>query len=82
MFKYFAAGVPVVALETIGAKPIAEFDCGVLVKDLKPESILRATERIESNFEYYSQNCIKAAEHYSFDKTAKPFVDYLCQREE
>lgn len=77
MFKYFAAGVPVVALETIGAKPIVEFDCGVLVKDLKPASIKNAIDKIESDFEYYSGNCLKAAEHYSFDKMAKPFVEYL-----
>ncbi len=77
MFKYFAAGVPVVALDTIGAKPITEFDCGVLIKDLKPESIKCSIDKIESDFDRYSENCLKAAEHYSFDKTAKPFVDYL-----
>ena len=77
MFKYFAAGVPVVALETIGAKPIADFDCGVLIKDLRPESIKYAIDKIEGNFEHYAQNCLKAAEHYSFDKMAKPFVEYL-----
>lgn len=80
MFKYFAAGVPVVAMDTIGAKPIVEFDCGVLIKDLEPESIKQAIDKIESNFEYYSRNCLKAAEHYSFDKMAKPFVEYLTEQ--
>lgn len=77
MFKYFAAGVPVVALDTIGAQPVAEFDCGVLINDLKPESIKQAIDQIESNFDHYSQNCLKAAEHYSFDTMAAPFVEYL-----
>jgi glycosyltransferase involved in cell wall biosynthesis len=77
MFKYFAAGVPVVALDTLGAKPVAEFDCGVLINDLKPENIKQAVDNIENNFEYYSQNCLKAAENYSFDKMAQPFVEYL-----
>lgn len=77
MFKYFAAGVPVIALDTIGAKPIADFDCGALVKDLRPESIKQAIDQIESKFDYYSQNCLKAAEHYSFDTMAAPFVEYL-----
>ncbi|MFN0140718.1 MAG: hypothetical protein ACKVQW_11620 [Pyrinomonadaceae bacterium] len=77
MFKYFAAGVPVVALNTIGSRPIIEFDCGVLIDDLNPESINEAIDKIEANFEYYSQNCLRAAEHYSFDKMAEPFVRYL-----
>ncbi|MGB7202184.1 MAG: hypothetical protein WBD16_07935 [Pyrinomonadaceae bacterium] len=77
MFKYFAAGVPVVALNTIGSRPIVEFDCGVLIDDLNPERIKEAIDKIEANFEYYSQNCLRAAEHYSFDKMAEPFIEYL-----
>jgi glycosyltransferase involved in cell wall biosynthesis len=77
MFKYMAAGVPVVGQDITGLKPVEEFDCGVLIKDLKPATIKKAVEKIEGNFSYYSQNCLKAAAHYSFDKTAKPFVDYL-----
>lgn len=81
MFKYFAAGVPVIALKSIGAKPVEEFDCGVLIDDLKPESIKRAIDKIEANLRYYSQNCLRAAQHYSFDKTAEPFVKYLLAAE-
>jgi len=77
MFKYLAAGVPVVGQDILGLKPIKEFDCGVLIKDLEPASIKKAIEKIEERFDYYSQNCLKAAAHYSFDKTTKPFVDYL-----
>jgi len=77
MFKYMAAGVPVIGQNISGLKPVEEFDCGVLIKDLKPESIKKAVEKIEENFDYYSQNCLQAAAHYSFDKTIKPYVDYL-----
>jgi len=77
MFKYFAAGVPVVAQDTIGMKPIKEFDCGVLINDLRPETIKAAVEMIEKDFDRYSQNCLEAAEHYSLDKAAKPFIEYL-----
>lgn len=80
MFKYFAAGVPVIALNTIGAKPVKEFDCGILIDDLKPESIKEAIDKIEANFQYYSQNCLRAAQHYSFDRMAQPFVDYLTEK--
>lgn len=77
MFKYMAAGVPVVGQRILGLKPVEEFDCGVLVDDLKPASIKEAVEKIEANFDYYSQNCLRAAAHYSFDKRVAPFIDYL-----
>jgi glycosyltransferase involved in cell wall biosynthesis len=77
MFKYLAAGVPVVGQDILGLNPVEEFDCGVLIKDLEPRTIKKAVEKIEENFSYYSKNCLKAAAHYSFDKTSKPFVDYL-----
>lgn len=77
MFKYMAAGVPVVGQDIIGLNPVKEFDCGVLIKDLEPVTIKRAIEKIEENFDYYSLNCLKAAAHYSFDKTAEPFIEYL-----
>ena len=77
MFKYMAAGVPVVGQDILGLQPVRKFDCGVLIKDLKPESIKKAIEKIEANFDYYSRNCLRAAAHYSFDKTTEPFIDYL-----
>lgn len=77
MFKYLAAGVPVVGQDIPGLKPVKEFDCGVLIKDLEPASIKKAIEKIEENFDYYSRNCLKAAKHYSLDKTSKPFIEYL-----
>ncbi len=77
MFKYFAAGVPVIAQDISGMQPIKEFDCGVLIKDLEPQTIKKAVDTIEANFEYYSANCLNAAAHYSFDKSAQPFLDYL-----
>lgn len=80
MFKYFAAGVPVVGQDILGLDPVREFDCGVLIKDLLPESIKAAIETIEKKFDYYSRNCLKAAAHYSFDKMAAPFVEYLLNK--
>jgi len=80
LFKYFAAGVPVVGVDAPGLSPVRDFDCGVLIKDLGPASIRVAIDRIESDFEYYSRNCLKAAAHYSLDKTVQPFLDYLLRR--
>ncbi len=80
MFKYLAAGVPVVGQDILGLKPIKEFDCGVLIEDLKPATIRDAVEKVEANFDYYSRNCLQAAAHYSFDKTTAPFVEYLTKQ--
>lgn len=77
LFKYIAAGVPVVASDISGLQAVKEFNCGVLIKDLKPESIRQAIEQIEANYEVYSANCLIAAAHYSFDKTVAPFVEWL-----
>ncbi|MDQ2747665.1 MAG: hypothetical protein M3T96_10440 [Acidobacteriota bacterium] len=77
MFKYMAAGVPVIGQEILGMQPVKEFDGGVLIKDLQPLTIKNAVAKIEANFDYYSRNCRHAAAHYSFDKTAQPLIDYL-----
>ena len=80
MFNYFAAGVPVIGIDIPGLQPVRDFDCGVLTKDMQPESIKNAIVEIESRFDYYSENCLRAAAHFSFDKMAEPFLDYLTHR--
>ena len=80
MFNYFAAGVPVIGIDIPGLQPVREFDCGILIKDMQPESIKNAIVEIESRFDYYSENCLRAAAHFSFDKMAEPFLDYLTHR--
>lgn len=79
LFKYFAAGVPVVGIDTSGLAPVQEFDCGLLIKDLDPASIKSAIDEIEAKFDYYSENCLKAGKHYSLDNAVEPFVNYLIE---
>ena len=77
MFKYLAAGVPVLAIKIIGFKFIEEMNCGVLIDDLKPESIRVGIEKIRSRYDYYRANTQIAAARYSFDKAVKPYIDYV-----
>ena len=42
MFKYFAAGVPVIGQNILGLQPVKEFDCGVLIEDLEPATIKKS----------------------------------------
>lgn len=80
MFNYMAAGVPVIGIDVPGLGPVKEFDCGVLIADLKPASIKRAVEQTLSDHQRYSKNCLTAAEHYSFDRAAAPFIGYVSNK--
>jgi glycosyltransferase involved in cell wall biosynthesis len=77
MFKYLAAGVPVVASDIIGFKFVPEFQCGILINDLSPEEINKAICKIRENYSFYVINAIKAAKFYSFDKAVKPYLQFI-----
>jgi len=80
MFKYLAAGVPVVASNIIGFKFVSEFQCGVLIDDLSPEEIHRAVCRIRENYSFYVDNAVKAAKFYSFDRAIEPYLQFISER--
>ena len=77
MFKYLAAGVPVVGINIIGFNFVKEFHCGILVNDLLPETIKKAIDTIRANYQFYVDNSIKAAKHFSFGKSIQPYLDLL-----
>jgi glycosyltransferase involved in cell wall biosynthesis len=77
LFKYLAAGVPVVGIDIIGFNFIKEFECGVLINNLDEESIQKAVLKIRDNYKFYVQNAIKAAQHFSFDQLLKPYREYI-----
>jgi len=77
LFKYYAAGVPVIGSNIAGLQSIDEFQTGIRVKNYTPKEILNACETIQANYQFYYQNCLKAAEHFSFDKMIKPFLEYI-----
>lgn len=80
LFKYLAAGVPVIAIDIPGFKFVKQFDCGVLIKDLQPLTIKQAIEKIEADYDNFSSNCSIAAKHYCFHENTKPFIAYLQQK--
>ena len=77
MYKYLAAGIPIIANDTIGFKPVKEKNCGVLIPDLQPDTIRAGIEKIRSNYAYYASNTKPAAKHFSFDKAIQPYLDYV-----
>ena len=77
MFAYLASGVPVICNNLPGLRVAEEFGAGVLIEDLDASSILSAIQKIEANYDYYAQNCLKAAAHFSFEESLQPFIDEL-----
>ena len=77
---YLAAGTPVIACNIPGFSFIREFRAGVLIDDYHPETIQAAAAEIESNYRQYSENCYRVAKQFSFDKAAKPYVQYLLMK--
>ena len=77
LFKYLAAGVPVLAIDIIGFKFIEEMQCGVLIPDLRPETIRAGIEQLRSRYAFYESNTLAAAKHFSFDKALQPYLDFV-----
>jgi len=77
MFKYMAAGVPVVCSNISGFQFVKEFQCGILVDNLDEESIRDAIQTIRQNYDFYVQNTIKAAEFYDFKKAILPYLEFI-----
>ncbi len=77
LFKYLAAGVPVVCSDIIGFNFVNQFKCGVLISHLKPEKINEAIQIIRNNYAEYVANAITAAKHFSFDKAVMPYLEFI-----
>lgn len=77
MFAYLASGVPVICNNLPGLRVVEEFGAGVVIENLDAGSILSAIEKIEASYDYYAQNCLKAAAHFSFEQSLQPFIDEL-----
>jgi glycosyltransferase involved in cell wall biosynthesis len=81
LFAYLAAGTPVIACNIPGFDFLQEFGAGVLVDDYEPATIKAAIQKIENNYEAYSNACYKAAEYYSFDKHVHSYIHFLLNEE-
>ena len=77
MFKYLAAGVPVVCSNILGFQFINEFHCGVLINGLSEEEIRNAILIIRSDYAGFVENAIRAAKHFSFDEAVLPYIEFI-----
>lgn len=77
MFKYLAAGVPVIGSDIPGLSLIQEYKAGELIKDLSSHTILQAINKIKNNYDMYANNAIKLSQVLSFDKISEPYINFL-----
>ncbi len=77
LFTYYAAGVPVVGSDLPGLASVREFEAGVLIPEFTPDAIKQAIDIIIPDCARMKANCLRAAEHFSFDKAIAPFVRFL-----
>lgn len=77
MFKYLAAGVPVVCSSIPGFQFVGEFQCGILIDNLEEDVIRNALLTIRADYDFYVQNAIKAAKFYSFEKSVAPYLEFI-----
>ena len=78
---YLAAGLPVIAFDIPGFQFIREEGAGVLIDDYRPETIFNAIQQIEKDYEKYSLACYSLSRKYSFDRTVRPYIDFLIERD-
>jgi glycosyltransferase involved in cell wall biosynthesis len=80
LFNYYAAGLPVIGSDILGLSSTREFNAGILIQELSARSILRAISEIESGYEQFSRNCIRAALHFDFAEAANRYSSFLQSR--
>lgn len=79
VFKYLAAGVPVICNDIIGFDFVRFFGCGELILDMSPINIAHTISLIRNDYDNYVKKAILAAKYFSFDKAVQPYIDYLQQ---
>ncbi len=74
LFNYFSAGIPVIANDIIGFRPVSETNSGVLLSSVDSVQIRQAISQIMSNYNYYSKNATEASIKYDFGRQFNLFI--------
>lgn len=79
LWKYLAAGIPVIGSDIQGLSIVKERNCGVLISQLTSDAVSAAIESIESDYVGYQNRALETAKEYSFDIHAAPYIKHLIQ---
>jgi len=75
-FDYIMAGLPIISMDFPEyRKVVDQYEVGVLIPDLKPESILAAVQQIVSDYSHYRNNCLKARQFLHWESQEKQLID-------
>lgn len=77
LFNYYAAGVPVIGINIVGLKSVADFGAGVLLDEVSPANIRDAIRRIEADYDNCRQNCLRAAQEFDFRRGFDEFIERI-----
>lgn len=77
MFNYFAAGLPVIASDLIGLRPVSLHRAGIQVPSHDAAILLEAGRAIMANYTSYSEGASRAAVHYDFRRSAEQLLAFL-----
>jgi glycosyltransferase involved in cell wall biosynthesis len=77
LFNYYAAGVPVIGVDIPGMQSVKDFQAGILLVTPSSNNINDAIIKISENYDFYSANCLKAAEYFDFQKAVQPYKNFL-----
>ena len=73
---YLSVGLPVITTDVfVFAKEIKKYKAGVIIDYFDPSSLQKAIEVINNNYSIYSQNAIKLARKYQYQKIYKTLFD-------
>jgi glycosyltransferase involved in cell wall biosynthesis len=77
LFNYYAAGIPVIGVDIPGMQSVKDFQAGILLDSPSSSNIKDAIIKISEDYAFYSANCLKAAEHFDFQKAVQPYRIFL-----
>lgn len=77
LFNYYAAGVPVIGVDIPGLQSVKEFQSGILLDNPASDNVKNAILKLCEDYAFYSANCLKAAEHFDFQKAVQPYKNFL-----
>jgi len=80
LFNYYNAGIPVIGNNLPGLNSIEDFSAGVMINVMSSNSIKKAIDKIELNYESYAKGAKEASLHFDFKSNVQPFIHYITEK--
>lgn len=81
LFEYMAAGKPIISTVKMGYDIIAKYNVGISLEKYEPQAFANAILRMKNlpnkEYEEYSNNALKAAEEFDFEKLTNKLINII-----